>query len=146
MLDVGCGIGDRSGTVGTDINSRAVAWCRDNGYRAELMMLDTLPFKIAVFDGVVLDSVLEHIVSLEPLLAEVRRVLRPGARVMIGVPGSKGYASDPDHKVFYDKALLVAVMAAEEFTVEELLPMPLKSSLLDAHMRQYCLYGVFQRD
>lgn len=150
VLDVGCGIGDllafRSGTVGTDINPRAVAWCRDKGYRAKLMMLDTLPFKTAVFDGVVLDNVLEHIVSPEPLLAEVRRVLRPGARVMIGVPGSKGYASDPDHKVFYDEARLIVVMAATGFTLHELLPTPFKLSLLDANMRQYCLYGVFQRD
>jgi SAM-dependent methyltransferase len=150
VLDVGCGIGDllafRQGTVGTDINPRAVDWCRANGHRAELMMPDVLPFGNAAFDGVVIDNVLEHIVTPGALLAEVRRVLRPGGRVLIGVPGRRGYASDPDHKVFYDATALVAVMASAGFGLQLLLPMPFKSDWLDAHMRQYCVYGVFRRD
>ncbi|HRE15454.1 MAG TPA: methyltransferase domain-containing protein, partial [Rhodocyclaceae bacterium] len=113
VLDVGCGIGDllafRADTTGTDINPRAVAWCRDKGYPAELMMPDVLPFQNSVFDGVVIDNVLEHIADPVPLLDEVRRVLRPGGRALIGVPGRRGYACDPDHKVYYDEAGLVAV-------------------------------------
>lgn len=150
VLDVGCGIGDllsyRKGTVGTDINHRAVAWCRDKGHRAELMMPDVLPFANAEFDGVVIDNVLEHLADPRALLAEVRRVLRSGGRALIGVPGRRGYASDPDHKVFYDGAALVAVMASAGFGLEQLLALPFKSSWLDKHMRQYCVYGVFQRD
>lgn len=150
VLDVGCGIGDllafRANTTGTDINPRAVAWCRDNGYPAELMMPDVLPFQNSVFDGVVIDNVLEHIADPAPLLGEVRRVLRPGGRALIGVPGRRGYACDPDHKVHYDEANLVAVMAAAGFAKLRLLPMPFRSNWLDVRMRQYCLYGVFQRD
>lgn len=150
VLDVGCGIGDllsfRKGTIGTDINPRAVAWCRERGHRAELMMQDVLPFGAAEFDGVVIDNVLEHITDPRTLLAEVRRVLRPGGRVLIGVPGRRGYASDPDHKVFYDESALVAVMSAAGFALVQLQSMPFKSSWLDEHMRQYCVYGVFRRD
>lgn len=150
VLDVGCGIGDllsfRKDTVGTDINLRAVAWCRDKGHRAELMLPDVLPFGTAEFDGVIIDNVLEHIADPKALLAEVRRVLRSGGRALIGVPGRRGYASDPDHKVFYDEAALVEVMASAGFALRQLLPMPFRSSWLDAHMRQYCVYGVFQRD
>lgn len=150
VLDVGCGIGDllsfRRGTVGTDINPRAMAWCRGKGHRAELMMPDVLPFGTAEFDGVVIDNVLEHIADPEALLAEARRVLRSGGHALIGVPGRRGYACDPDHKVFYDADALVAVMASAGFTLNRLLPMPFKSAWLDTHMRQYCVYGVFQRD
>jgi SAM-dependent methyltransferase len=148
VLDIGCGIGDllafRPNTVGTDINLRAVTWCRKNGYRAELMVPDRLPFGTATFDGVVIDNVLEHVIDPTPLLAETRRVLLPGGAVLIGVPGKKGYACDTDHKVFYDEEGLVAVMAAVGFSVRKFLPMPIRSSWLDAHMRQYCLYGVFR--
>lgn len=150
VLDVGCGIGDllsfRSGTVGTDINPRAVDWCRNKGHRVELMMPGVLPFGTAEFDAVVMDNVLEHIAEPQALLEEARRVLRSGGRALIGVPGRRGYASDPDHKVFYDSAALVAVMDSAGFTLQRLLPMPFMSSWLDAHMRQYCVYGLFQRD
>lgn len=150
VLDVGCGVGDflsfRKGTVGTDINPRAVAWCRDKGLRAEHMTPDVLPFETAEFDGVVLDNVLEHIADPERLLAEVRRVLKSEGRTLIGVPGRRGYESDPDHKVFYDAATLAVVMATAGFALRHLLPMPFESSWLDTHMRQYCVYGVFQRD
>jgi SAM-dependent methyltransferase len=148
VLDVGCGIGDllsfRPGTVGTDINPRAVDWCRQAGHRAELMQPDILPFSGGAFDGVVIDNVLEHIADPTLLLAEVHRVLRPGGTALIGVPGKKGYACDADHKVFYDEAGLVAVMAAAGFSASKILPMPIKSKWLDAYMRQYCLYGVFR--
>lgn len=150
VLDVGCGIGDllsfRSDTVGTDINPFAVAWCRKNGHRAELMMLDVLPFQTAEFDGAVIDNVLEHIAEPRALLAEVRRVVRPGGSVLIGVPGKRGYDCDPDHKVFYDEAALVSVMAAAGFGLRWMFHAPLRSDWLDVHMRQYCLYGVFGRD
>jgi SAM-dependent methyltransferase len=150
VLDIGCGIGDllafRPDTIGTDINPSAVYWCRGNGHLAKLMLPDMLPFGSAAFDGVVIDNVLEHIFDPVPLLSEARRVLRPGGTAVIGVPGKKGYASDPDHKVFYDEHLLVSTMIATGFSLKRLLPMPFKSSWLDVRMRQYCLYGVFQRD
>ena len=150
VLDIGCGIGDllafRPDTVGTDINPSAVKWCRGNGHLAELMLPDMLPFGPADFDGVVIDNVLEHIIDPVPLLSEARRVLRPGGTAVIGVPGKRGYACDPDHKVFYDESGLITVMAAAGFSARKLLSMPVRSSWLDAHMRQYCLYGVFQRD
>jgi SAM-dependent methyltransferase len=150
VLDVGCGIGDflafRQDTVGTDINPRSINWCRGNGHHVEPMLPDALPFQNEAFDGVVIDNVLEHIADPFPLLAEVYRVLRSGGKAVIGVPGRRGYASDTDHKVFYDEELLVFTMIRSGFRLRRLLPMPFKSSWLDARLRQYCLYGVFQRD
>lgn len=149
VLDVGCGIGDflayRKGTVGVDVNPQTVAWCQQRGLDARIMDLDILPFPDASFDAVVFDNVLEHLVSPLPLLTEIHRVLVPGGRFMVGVPGKRGFVCDPDHKIFYDEPGLVAVMAQAAFNKQDLFYMPLKSDWLAERLSQYCLYGVFFR-
>lgn len=149
VLDVGCGIGDllgyRKDAVGTDINPRAVEWCRGQGHEARLMEPDVLPFGDTEFDGVVLDNVLEHLVDPKPLLAEIHRVLQVGGTLIVGVPGRKGYASDPDHKIFYDRNALVGTLAASGFSTIKILHMPMKSTWMDGNMPQFCIYGVFAR-
>lgn len=150
VLDVGCGIGDfldyRPGTVGVDINMQAVKYCKSKGHEAFQMNDDQLPFEKGAFDGVILDNVLEHIADPHALLAEVSRVLKVGGYAIVGVPGLKGYHSDPDHKLFYDASLLRNVMERHNFTQERLRKMPLGISFLDRIMRQYCLYGIFKRE
>jgi SAM-dependent methyltransferase len=146
-LDIGCGIGDmlrfRPGTIGVDINPRNVDYCRQLGFEARVMIPDELPFATGSFDSAILDNVLEHIVDPAPLLAEVRRVLRPGGSFVVGVPGQRGYASDDDHKVFYDEAGLKARLVVAGFTPGRVHHIPLRSAWLDRKMRQYCVYGVF---
>ncbi|NJM32227.1 MAG: class I SAM-dependent methyltransferase [Limnobacter sp.] len=148
-LDVGCGIGDflryRPGTVGVDINSDTVQWCQQQGLDARLMPIDHLPFNDAHFDSVMLDNVLEHLAQPEPLLQQIHRVLRPSGTLLVGVPGQRGYASDPDHKIFYDAALLVSTTQHAGFHLTQLFYTPVQSEWLNEHMRQYCLYGVFQK-
>lgn len=148
VLDIGCGIGDmlgfRPGTVGVDINPLNVAACAAAGYEAVCMEPDCLPFGNASFDGAILDNVLEHIAEPRPLLADARRVLVPGGTLICGVPGRKGYASDPDHKVFYDEAGLVRLLEGAGFATREIFYTPIHWRRLDMAMRQYCLYGVFK--
>lgn len=149
VLDVGCGIGDmlrfRPGTVGVDVNAETVAVCRAGGLDARVMQPDVLPFADATFDGVILDNVLEHLSTPMPLLGEIRRVLVPGGRLLAGVPGTRGFRADPDHKVFYDAEGLSCVMAAAGLAQTKLFHMPLDLPWLDARMSAYCLYGVFER-
>jgi len=149
-LDLGCGIGDflsyRTGTVGVDINPATVEWCQQQGLDARLMLPDLLPFKEASFDSVVLDNVLEHLAEPKPLLAEIHRVLRPSSVLVVGVPGKRGYASDPDHKVYYDEVSLVSTMADARFCLQRLFHAPFRSKWLNMRIRQYCVYGVFQRE
>ena len=103
VLDVGCGIGDfiayRPNTVGVDVNTSAVAWCRSRGLDVRLMDSDNLLFDDASFDGVMLDNVLEHLPDPSKLLSEIRRVLTSGGHVIVGVPGTFGYTCDADHKI-----------------------------------------------
>ncbi len=95
VLDVGCGDGhfasvafsDRL-TAGIDPASGSLREARERGaYRVLARALgDGLPFADRHFATVVSNSVLEHIPALDPVLAEVARVLRPGGRFIFCVP------------------------------------------------------------
>lgn len=150
VLDVGCGIGDmlryRPNTVGVDINPSIVAWCCSQGLDSMLMEPDCLPFADVEFDGAILDNVLEHLKNPQPLLAEIRRVLPEGGTLLVGVPGKRGYDSDPDHKVFYGEVELAAEVARAGFTCQRIFHMPVRMMVLEKHMSQYCIYGVFRCD
>jgi SAM-dependent methyltransferase len=54
-----------------------------------------LPFADASLDGVLIQGVLEHVADPERIVAEIRRVLRPGAPVFAEVPFIQHYHLDP---------------------------------------------------
>lgn len=149
VLDVGCGIGDmvryRPGTLGVDVNPKAVAFCQGLGLAVHRMHPDRLPFGEAAFDGAVLDNVLEHLEEPAPLLAEVRRVLKAEGTFVVGVPGQRGFDSDPDHKRHYPEAALVHAICSAGFELSRIFHQPFRSRLLDQHFRYYAIYGVFRR-
>lgn len=149
VLDVGCGTGDFlasccPGSIGVDINSLAVEWCRKRGLEAVVMEEGCIPFPDGSFNSVILDNVIEHLHDPMQMLREVCRVLEPGGTLVVGVPGIRGYARDSDHKVFYDEVALVEVMTKAGLERMGLFHMPVRSGWLKAHMRQYCIYGVFR--
>lgn len=151
VLDVGCGIGDMlrflPNATGTDIDPMIVEWCRSAGLNVHLMTVGHLPFSdAAAFDSVILDNVLEHIMDPRLLLQEIRRVLRAGGRFVVGVPGRKGYASDPDHKIFYDDAALERCVVASGFRLERMFHMPIRLHVLSSRLSIYCTYGVFRKE
>lgn len=146
LLDVGCGIGDmlvfRPDSIGVDINEFNVQYCKERGCEAYEMPVDELPFEDGSFDSVLLDNVLEHLADPISLLTEVKRVMRSDAVFVIGVPGLKGQASDPDHKVFYDENSLNILAEKLGFKVNVMLHFPLwKSDFLSKKVRQYCVYS-----
>lgn len=149
VLDVGCGIGDflsyRANTVGVDINPKTVEWCRQRGLDARIMAKDELPFADKMFDGAILDNVIEHIETPGPILYEVHRVLRKQAKLIVGVPGMCGFARDPDHKVFYSQRKLIKEVSKCGFNLLKIFAMPLNLRWLESRLSQYCIYGVFQR-
>ena len=149
VLDYGCGIGDfvqfRANTVGVDINGHNVDYCRHRGLDAGLIEDNHIPFADGSFDGVMLDNVLEHIPgeAVDSVIEEIKRVLKTGGTLVVGVPGIKGYESDPDHKVFYSEESLVDLFLRHGFESGEVFLMPVASKKFEHVLRQFCVYAVF---
>ncbi|MFI8239304.1 class I SAM-dependent methyltransferase [Streptomyces sp. NPDC085866] len=97
ILDAGCGSGplsaalrDRGAVVtGIDASAGMLALARQRlGDDADLHMVDLsdpLPFADGAFDDVVASLVLHYLEDWGPTLAELRRVLRPGGRLIASV-------------------------------------------------------------
>lgn len=95
VLDVGCGPGfhaaamaDRGATVtGIDGSAEMVRLAEEaTGKRGTFLQHDLeqpLPFAGASFDLAVMALVYHHVYARPQLLAELRRVLRPGARLLV---------------------------------------------------------------
>ena len=95
ILDLGCGDGhfasmafDEQLTVGID------PWPGPLGraYRAGAYRLvingrgDNLPFPDGCFGSVISNSVLEHILDIQPVLDDMARVLQPGGKLVVTMP------------------------------------------------------------
>jgi SAM-dependent methyltransferase len=96
VLDVGCGDGHfasvafpRRLAAGIDPAAASLREAQARGAYTVLAQSlgDALPFGRDRFATVVSNSVLEHIPEVEPVLAEVARVLKPGGRFIFCVPG-----------------------------------------------------------
>ena len=119
VLDVGCGIGDfvkfRKDTIGIDINTEMVEYCKMANLNVKEMEPNVIPFPDNSFEGVVLDNVLEHIKNPQDLILEIKRVLKEKNTLIVGVPGISGYKADDDHKVFYTKENLIKLFKENGF-------------------------------
>jgi SAM-dependent methyltransferase len=101
VLDFGCGCGrvtryfkdHLGGVAGSDVNGEAVAWCRDNLAFAHFErngLAPPLAFTDDSFDLVYALSVFTHLTADLQLAwrDELRRVLRPGGRLLITTHGN----------------------------------------------------------
>ena len=95
------------------------------------------------FNSAIMDNVLEHITSPLDLLHEIYRVLERGGRLVVGVPGVKGYRRDNDHKVFYNEEKLTETIEKSGFFDQPSFIPPIKSNWMNHHLSFYCLFGVF---
>src|SRR5678816_2484856 len=94
ILDVGCGTGANllmlsqfGDAEGVDISEDALAFCRERGLeKVELGAGEELPYDDGTFDLVTALDVVEHMDNVLAGLKEMRRVLRPGGRVLLFVP------------------------------------------------------------
>lgn len=97
ILDVGCGGGQLLETFaktsnielyGVDIAENALKMARKRGYEVFLYEAESenMPFKSNIFDIVVMNDLLEHIVEPDVLLKEAHRVLENDGNLIISVP------------------------------------------------------------
>ena len=94
ILDVGCGTGANllmlsqfGDAEGVDISEDALAFCRERGLeKVRLGAGEALPYDDGTFDLVTALDVVEHMDDDLAGLREMRRVLRPGGRVLLFVP------------------------------------------------------------
>jgi SAM-dependent methyltransferase len=104
ILDLGCGDGtlssvifrgkESSGLIGLEVDPGDAEIARRSGIYAGVHCApgDTIPEPDQAFDMVFSNSVLEHIPKIEPVLAEVGRVVRAGGRFVFTVPSEEFHA------------------------------------------------------
>ena len=89
LLDVGCGtmpyrqLFAVKDYIGLDIDSPAT---RAHGVADALYDGTRFPFPDGAFRGVLCNQVLEHVFTPDSFVAEIRRVLQPGGKLLLTVP------------------------------------------------------------
>jgi SAM-dependent methyltransferase len=125
LLDVGCGTGwlaeHFSDYTGVDGSPDAVAAASQRGRNVLLADADQpLPFEDASFDGVVLKDLLEHVADPVAVVAEVRRVLRPGGTVFASSPDAQRWVwDDYTHRRPFTRKAFRLLFRDGGFTVEQ---------------------------
>lgn len=161
VVDLGCGnglltaelsraVGREGAVIGIDPAEPMLASARDRCRGRQNIRFDTgtaeaLPLDDAAADGVISVRVFEYIADLVPALAEVRRVLRPGGRVVIGDMhfGTWVWRSDAPDRMdrmmrSWDRhlahtgvpELLPGTLAAAGLRLERVVPVPFTDTVL----------------
>ncbi|MBS1105175.1 MAG: putative S-adenosylmethionine-dependent methyltransferase [Deltaproteobacteria bacterium] len=94
VLDVGCGRGVLLGSLvdcgieayGFEVSEAAVRGADSRAKICVAARLEDAGYPDAYFDGVILWHVLEHIRDPRSTLETIRRILRPGGRLVVAVP------------------------------------------------------------
>lgn len=126
ILDVGCAVGGFmdflkekgfSKLYGVDITEAYVEKARlKKEYVIEHGSAESLPFDNGIFDGVVIEQVLEHLVNPAVALREAGRVLKKGGVLCIGVPDAARYSDF----YFYDYYWLLLREHIQHFDINSL--------------------------
>lgn len=136
LLDVGCGPGQLLEAArargweatGVDPSPFSVERARALGFTAHEGMLEDLRLPAASFDALALLQVVEHVPDPRPLLAECRRLLRPGGALLVATPNPASllarvkregfnYWIPPVHCVWYPPATLARLLMQAGFDV-----------------------------
>ncbi|HET6547750.1 MAG TPA: class I SAM-dependent methyltransferase [Solirubrobacter sp.] len=132
VLDLGCGAGRflaalqdaGADPVGVEIAQAAVDRARNNVPGADVRLLeDDLPLGHGEVDLVWCSETLEHIPDVAHALFEVRRVLKPGGRLLVTVPWNPPLIRPPDplgqHVRFFTRRSLIHTLDAAGFAPVE---------------------------
>ena len=116
---------------GIEIGKEAVDYCRGRGLDVnEISIEDYLSQNNELFDVIVLSHVLEHLLSPDKVIEQLRDRLNPGGKLIICVPNSDsfcrklfgrywGWWQVPVHINHFRKSALQNLAAENEMTVED---------------------------
>src|SRR5215472_11256032 len=94
VLDVGCGINKKPGSIGIDRNPSSRADVLADLDRA------SYPFRDSSFDALQAIHVIEHVSDVIRSLEEFHRLVNPGGKILIVTPHYTDFTSfcDPTHR------------------------------------------------
>lgn len=102
--------------------------------------LDSLPLEDAVFDAVVCTQVLEHVASPRTVLAELARIARANAPILVTVPLVGGLHEEPYDFFRYTSFGVESLLAGAGFDRISVVPMTSYYSTLAQILRDAALY------
>jgi len=95
ILDVGCGRGESTyylGATGFELK-KFFTWKNFDWkpFDARFLVADAvhLPFNSSVFDGVLINNVLEHVPDKESMISELKRITKPGSTYVFILPTAR---------------------------------------------------------
>ncbi|PPU13343.1 hypothetical protein XacyCFBP2565_14885 [Xanthomonas arboricola pv. corylina] len=118
-LDFGCGVGELlerlpKGSRGMEYNQATVRYCRERGLPVDHYDGESDDWSLrlltggARFESMVISHVLEHLEQPQEVLRKLAAAARRLGvrRILVVVPGQKGFASDATHRTFVDAEFL----------------------------------------
>ena len=119
LLDIGCGFFSNKFPFGSDVTYVGL----DISDRARDVRADAhrLPFADASVDWVLLVGVLEHVDDPDRVLAEARRVLKPGGLGYVAVPFLQMHHAAQDY-VRWTRQGFERLLADHDFAIEQMVP------------------------
>jgi SAM-dependent methyltransferase len=158
-IDFGCGAGQLlarlpPGSIGLEINSFLVESLRKKGLNVVPYDPQSDGFSLAglaesCYSTLIMAHVLEHFADasfvLRRLLSSCRRL--GVQRVVLTLPGWKGYLSDPTHKTFIDRRYLEreALISREGYALEHASYFPIDHEAVGRYFVFHELIAVFER-
>jgi SAM-dependent methyltransferase len=143
LLDIGCGLGAyvrrfldfTPDAYGMDIDLPRVIEGAEAGLKGLCVGLsESLPFADGVFDGVLLNEVIEHVRNDRDTIREALRVTKPGGRVVIFAP-NRFYPFET-HGIYLGEKYVFGNIPLVNY-----LPDPLRNKLVP-HARAYTRAGL----
>lgn len=128
ILDVGCGRGDFTNAFsknvdniyGIDISDYCLEHYKTFKFKKCDLINEKLPFENNTFDIVFSKSVMEHLYYPENLVVEIRRILKPGGRIITMCPAwehyYRDYFDDYTHRTPFMKSSLSDLHILANFT------------------------------
>lgn len=125
LIDLGCGKAPLTGIYAPLVSTFHWAdWCTSphapSNLDFEVDLSNPLPIQDSAYDTVLLSDVLEHLPEPARLLREIKRILRPGGRLIVGVPFLYWVHEEPHDHFRFTKYQLEHLGRTAELDIEEI--------------------------